>query len=388
MILGIVLLVVMGFVFYVSKVFIEKKNTQIKVSPGQAAIDIQPLRKLVQSCVERLAKDAVVLLGKQGGFIYKSQGGTLADYSDSYEGSFFVRNGRNKVVYDIIRPRFAAEPYSAKVPEYPWHTFPYRTATANAKVYDGLFGQNNVPPLERNGGPHSIQSQVEAYVEGNIMNCVNFEKMDAYTIDAGQPLASAVIANSQISTKLRMNIKVTNKVGGEFTEIDEFSANTNIKFRDLYYFAKDLVEQDVSNVKFNIGGIENNREPYSVRIKKNIYKNDDLITVTDRKSIIDGYPLEYTFARKNRAPALYYIKRTNATYSQDYELNETDIVKESELRADDPDEDELNFTIIKGEHGEDPVSFPYVLKLPDVEFKVQVTDGELVDYQLIKIFRE
>src|SRR3989338_5859848 len=89
-IVGLVLFILVGIIFYISKSTVKKTAQQgVKTSQG-TALDTQPIKEFVSKCQDKLAKEAVMLMGKQGGNIYRSQGGDLVDYLDTDQGSFFI----------------------------------------------------------------------------------------------------------------------------------------------------------------------------------------------------------------------------------------------------------------------------------------------------------
>ena len=108
--------------------------------------------------------------------------------------------------------------------------------------------------------------------------------------------------------------------------------------------------------------------------------------ITDEGSLINGKPFEYMFARKNRAPALNYIRQDTFSFSGNYQINQADIIREP-LRASDPDEDNYSFNILIGESGNIPAQFPRKLSIPQIKFRVEVSDGQLRDYQIITVNR-
>ena len=81
-------------------------------------------------------------------------------------------------------------------------------------------------------------------------------------------------------------------------------------------------------------------------IIRNNFGNDDLVLITDTSSMLNNKPYQYVFSRKNRAPALYYIRDNELEFSPSYEITEEDLARGLELRkAEDPDEDSLNYSI-------------------------------------------
>ena len=395
MIVGLVLFIIVSLVLYLSKSAVKKQSQQSIKKTQETAIDTQPIKEFVNKCVDKLAKDAVVLLGKQGGYIYASQGGTLVDYSDTDEGLFFVKYNNYNVAYNIFPPKFTVPPYSSEIPDYPWPTFPYKTANENAEIFDGFFGISNLPPLNSSEGSNSIQTQIETFIDHNIAGCADLSlfKSQGYEIDVGSSKTQVTIGSRDVRVKSEMPIKITNLAAKETTEIKDFSTEIKINLRDSYLLVKGIIENDIKNIKFGINDTENNKDPVKIKLIKNIFSDDikkiktDLLIVTDQESLVYGKPFEYIFARRNRAPALYYIKTNAFSFPDGYLINKSDLLQNKPLRADDPDEDNYIYNIYVGEFGQSLAQFPKKLNVQQIKFRVEVSDGQLRDYQMLTVNR-
>lgn len=382
MIFGIVIFIAISLVLYISKSAVKKQSQQnIKKTHG-ASVEAQPIKEFIVKCMDKLAKDAAVLLGKQGGYIYSSQGGTLVDYADTDEGLFFVKHNNLNVAYNILPPKFAIPPYSSEIPDYPWETFPYRTASSNAETFSGFFGINGMPPLNSSEGPNSMQVQIESFIDNNIASCLDFTifEKQGLNIEMQQPKTSVTIGSGNIYVTSKIPISISNPSTKEFAEISDFSTSMDIRLMDTYFFVKDLAENDIKNIKFNISSGDNNKDHLSINLIEDAFSNDDLIIVTDDKSLIYGKPYEYIFARRNRVPALHYLRKTTLEFPHGYIINQTNLIPNQNLKAEDPDEDKHTFTITP--------SLPKALNVPQINFKIEVNDGQFSDYQIITVNRK
>ena len=144
------------------------------------------------------------------------------------------------------------------------------------------------------------------------------------------------------------------------------------------------MEKDIKDIKFNLTSTSNNKGSFNVRVVENAFNKDDIIIVRDENSLIYGQPFEYTFARKNRAPALYHIIMPTLQFQPNHAITQQDILRDSEFNAEDPDEDNTILTI-KAELT-DP-NLPTILNHPQITFKVEANDGALSDYQIITVNR-
>lgn len=382
MILGLVLFIVISLVLYLSKSAVKKQSQQNIKKSQESIVEIQPIKEFAVKCLDKLSKDAVLLLGRQGGYIYSSQGGTLIDYQETDEGLFFVSHDGMKVAYNILPPKFAIPPYASDVPDYPWKTFPYKTSTSNAEIFEGFFGISNIPPLNSSEGPNSIQVQIESFIDSNIAGCIDssiFEKQ-GLEIQMQQPKTSVAIGSGNIAVATSMPILISNPATKEYAELKDFSATLDIGLRDIYFFAKNIIENDIKDIKFNMSSVENNKGSLRIKVIKDVFSSDDMAIITDDKSLINGKPYEYIFARKNRAPALHYIRNTELEFPHNFEIKQSALLKNYALKAEDPDEDAYQFAITP--------ELPKMLNIPQIKFKVEVSDGQFSDYQVITVNRK
>ena len=384
-IIGLLLFIAVSLVLYLSKYAIKKQSEKaIKSSLSSGS---QSIKEFVNQCVDKLSKDAFVLLGKQAGYIYTSQGGTLIDFNDEYEGSFFAKYNDGSieysVSYSILPPKFdvSGSIYFANPPDYPWRLFPYLTDTPTIPTFIGFFGLNGVPPLEKTQGAQSIQRQVEFYVDSNMPACLDFSSFEAegFEIQKEASKTSVVIGSKDVSVNSKIPITIKNPKTEETTELNDFSANIGLRFKDIYLLARNLVQNDITNIKFDIKSL-NGQNSFDIEVKPSSVEGDDLIIIKDKKSLIYGNkPFEYVFARINRAPALHRLNENVAADSGSVidESKLLNLLGVGNFEAEDSDEDKgsLTFTVT-------PSSYTLT---SSTDFTVKVSDGKLEDYQVIEV---
>ncbi len=396
MIIGIALFILVSLVLYLSKSAIKKQSERNVKGIQDTAIEPQPIKEYITKCLDKTAKDAVLLLGRQGGYLYQSQGGTLLDFRDPDDvGKYFIKYSNLNVAYNILPPKFnilsATPPSFSSIPDYPWKTFPYKTETSSEQIFYGYFGTSNMPPLESRQGPNSIQSQIESYVDHNVASCIDIDifKQQGFDIDINSTKTSAFIGDDYIKIKSSIPITINNPTSKELSVVTDFSTDVDVRLKDTYYFARKLIDKDITNIQFDMKDTKNSEYPLNVKVIENVFSSDDIIVVSNVNSLIFGRSFEYIFARKNRAPALYYIKTNIVIFPRDYLITEQELkqktIGNSEFEAIDPDEDDYIISI-KPLH---PVrtAFPFKLDIPETKFRVEVSDGELKDYQDITVYR-
>ena len=131
MIVGLVLFITVGLVLYLSKSTVKKTAKETIKKSQEAAIETQPIKEYVDKCLGKLTKDALILLGKQGGYLYKSQGGPIVDYQETDIGKYFLKYDNLYASYNIMPPKFSVATYYSEPPDYPWVTFPYNSVQSS-----------------------------------------------------------------------------------------------------------------------------------------------------------------------------------------------------------------------------------------------------------------
>ncbi|MBI2655920.1 hypothetical protein HYX06_05870 [Candidatus Woesearchaeota archaeon] len=381
MIMGIVLFISIGIIMYLSKTAVKKSGQSAEKKIQTTELETRAIKDFASNCLDKLSKDALVLLGKQGGYIYTNQGGTIVPFSDSDEGVLYIKNNNANAAYNIKMLQLnAPQPFYTTIPEYPWIIFPYGPVNQDTKTFNGIFGANSMPPLNSSHGPHSVQMQIETFIDTNMDKCLDFSifKNEGYDIQKAKSKTKVFIGARDVSIISEIPLKVTNIKTQEKAEFNDFSSVLDIRLGEMYYFIKEIIDKDISDITFNIQDTANNKNSFSIKVSENTYQKDDLISIKDQQSVIYGQPFEYAFGRKNRAPALYYIKDDVLEFDQGDQIDEDDIFGNSERKAEDPDEDNPT---IKIEALLSNPDLPTVMDRPQIKFRVEASDGMLSDYQ-------
>lgn len=354
-IIGILALFVTGFVVFTFSSAFNEIIPQYRVLPK----DVMPIQSYVESCLKVVSENGLVLVASQGGHIYQSQGGL----TDEDRLPAFVSYSGFKVPYLIRRRGFWIGFFSANPPDYPWEFFPCEsTPTCTNPVFKApIFGEGRLPPLEREGGPRSIQSQLEAYVKNNIQDCIDFEvfreSFEVSKPSMGDINVEFMIAERDTRVKMKYPIIIKHVATGDIFNIQDFQVIHNIRLRKLYSFTQQIINNDAEDVKFDPDGAR--QGGVIARVTRNVREHDDLIIITDTNSFVGGDTYKFYFARQNRNPALSYIDTTGMTQ-----------ITRDDLVAYDPDEDDLTFGGVPLISGTGTIT---------------VSDGQYEDYQEVTL---
>ena len=71
---------------------------------NKITMDTNPIKEYLSKCLDATAKEAIMDLGRQGGRIYESQGGTYPDYDNP---NLYIESDGYNVPYNI-NPRMSS----------------------------------------------------------------------------------------------------------------------------------------------------------------------------------------------------------------------------------------------------------------------------------------
>ena len=337
-ILGIVIIIVFSMVFYAKTLFIERR------SPGEEVKDVRTdtIRDFINDCLKNDLEEAVLLLGKQGGYIYERQGGV------SFRGDTIKYKG-DDVVYRITK----LDPKAMwDVPFYPCLNF----GTQNSKYCffthnsESIFGRaiylspckhEIIQPYFICSAPNYVDSaeeQIEKFIETKIQDCElsNFESDFGYRIQTYSPSADATISNRGVSVRLNYSIIIDTQNGK--VKLDKFKAKVNVRLKLIYDIVNSILGHDTNNITFDIvrGAEDFGIDGLSFK-KEKLGNGDFIFTIEDSKSKIRGSNYIFQFAIKNRIPALDHIN--------DITIRKSDLPYTIEALGFDPDEEPVTYNI-------------------------------------------
>ncbi len=398
-IIALVLVMMVGVTYYmIGSRMVEKSEEAIVIQQISAA-KIKPVNDYVESCLSLASSEGLGLLGKQGGYIYKSQRGIVEDPLPGTIGKTYIDYEQTIARYGIHSPiSNVGTLFFAETPDYPWPTFPiiYDPLDPSIIVYeeylDGYYGMNEVPHLEK-PEENSIQEQLEKFAVNSMIDCADWTvfAQQGLNISAGAPNVSILFTEGDVVFNLDWPIEIKDLAAGATTKLDTFVVVYPIRMKKILDFTQLITDKDVTEISYDIQASDGLITAYRTQ---DVYGQDDLITIRDEESMMLDKQYEFMFVRENRAPALYYIheivvevcvnsivaeeqpnqlKVSDACGVNSYVLNFT---------ALDPDEESVNFSYSK--------ELPHRISLTEANIgryniKVRVTDNEYEDWQEIKI---
>ena len=410
MIIGIIIILGAGLLIYMASLKPEKAGAETVAGQTLRQSAVQPVKDYVNSCLDVVASDALILVGLQGGRIYVSQGGMTPDPGSAQVGQTYLDYDDLKLSYLILAPQGdVGDLFFSDAPKYPWPSFPY-DASGNVSEL-GFYGLSLLPPLYKKLGPGSIQKQLESYIENNIGQCTDWsDKFPGFEITTGVPNASMILAENlthlkheeYISFVLHWPVQITEETSNAKIILDQFSVNYPVAFGRIYYDVKDILRQETENINYQPETSDN----YFITINRDVSASDDVLVYQDKRYKLKGKPYEFRIAVKNRVPALYLIDQhaieqfayCSGEIIVKFALDNNKLIAVPDLEDDDlfplnltaidPDGDIIAFRLKPEQPKVDEHAVASYAAQPDkggLLFTVYASDDALEDYQKIRI---
>ncbi len=404
MLLGIVLLVIFGFLFFTSQVVnkmrIQKRVEQISTDISQTSV----VKDYVTLCLDKAAKEGLILLGGQGGSIYAHQGGTInKDEAIPFRLQHYGTERDFEVDLNIKKPVAGESPWIFP-PDYPVAyrllAVDHRSLSVIDSLYSSrsLYGNLSLSQLCDREGPNkfggrlstchenfydrvgqiiSIQEQLSYFIANYTEMCADFSTFAtlfgynvSLDLSAGDVKSTVTLGEKDVAIDLLFPLVVRVENYVPVTKTISFTTRVPVRLKRIYGLVYFITQFDSRSIFFNatsrhnislIGALCKDADDkpvdcldQSMSIVK--YKTvcrlceknyTDVIQIIDRASNLAGNPYIFQFAVENRNPALDYIGQavTDEELAKDYDVFYS-YKRPIELtpKAEDPDEDTTFFS--------------------------------------------
>ncbi len=295
--IGIVVLILFGLLYYLHQ-YVKGQDFSDEKGDLEALFQKQgKYHGYVSSCLEQSAKQALILVGMQGGALYSYQAnGTkpylgppaypygqyilpfvYADVFDLYSSDKVIFN----VSYVIYKPDLTrASSAHPALPEYPYGEVPLisnPSVLGYAHPFGNAFSEplaplcdyygKNSPTLEgalytcesydskRKDDHQSIQEYLEAYIAEHTVSCVDFSVMPELanaTVTKGNVSAHVVFTQEQVYVSLDFPILLQKGSYATEVKVENLETQLDVRFKKIYELLDHLIERDVTDVFFDI----------------------------------------------------------------------------------------------------------------------------------------
>ncbi|MFW5747000.1 MAG: hypothetical protein ACOCWQ_05635, partial [Nanoarchaeota archaeon] len=257
--IGLVLLGAVGmFVHHLSTRTQDSQDQQLKrtlVDPQK----VEAVQRAVTTCARRIALDALDMLGRQGGVIYSSQGGSVV------KGKSLLFNYDGQVSY--LRYGIEARTDLPPPPNYPYKKPSYSRAMLERTYPDmDFFGKVALPPLCAREGPNrpgnpngyfscpvyaygysdmTIQTQLEKYIFTHLSACVEPQLEFSNSVSNKTIDVEVVLGDTDILLQLDYPILIQDKM-----MVSNYTVRLPVRLKAIYQFMHHLLAADVRNLSF------------------------------------------------------------------------------------------------------------------------------------------
>lgn len=352
-ILGLVLLIIF-FIFIAIRRTAEPKITDVQDILNE--LEAGRIKNHITNCIIQTAMDGIEKIGANGGVIYDFEGGTIP-----FQGKVL---GQDYLDYTYLnQPFFVA--YALK------ENIPYNANclyNPSCSAYDGFYGRNVMSKLcIRESGCETfakgevpgltIQWQLQDYVANKTPLCVDFSaftsRMPVDISAEAKPVVEVNIHESEVVFLVKYPVKISFENQAPVTDILDYQTTIKVRLGLIYYLLHNALVQDSKKIEFNINneytmlsyqddGLKLSKINDPCTTCELPFKYDDIINITDRKSLINGRPFLFRAAVMNRKPALDFIDDVS------YNVPPTNKVS-IQLKAFDPDDGDVTYMFLSQE---------------------------------------
>lgn len=372
LLLGIVLLVIFGFLFYVSNNVAKVKTEENLEKVVNQIITTSAIKYYATLAFEEAVREATLTIGNQGGAIFcdqylKEDGATQdGEYIRNYNvdctdktatltksTSFLSPYFEDKtfdIVYAILSP-----PYSADYPIIISPSEGQAPLTPSLKLNIGEFNLNhlcqsngpnkvtsyytgkipcNLIGRERGvdlnyGTEHSMQKQLSDYIAYLIGKKVKISEIiqdSNYDIQQGDISVNTTFGDFKTDFELSYPLIISVKGKPPVVKTLSFQTTLPVAFKEVGSFALMLMTKEASSIFFEISEPSQTNNPdlkwrngmlVSVDNTKPLY---NLIMIEDTKSTILGKNFGFNFLIQNRPPVLNTIHKHGLSLNTDVDI--------------------------------------------------------------------
>ncbi len=292
-IVAIVLLVIFGLVYLIvsnSKQVSSQSQLHSQMSERLSS----SIHNKIQSCLDSTSREALVIAGEQGGYLFKYQGGlTPKSYRQFGVNTvdLSVKNLKYGASYWLIQP-------NVKLNSYGLFVFPY------------LSHEDLIPGFR----VVTIQDNLESYVLNNFEKCFNLEDVKAQFNNSnahltGVPKVSVVFNKKNVVFKLHYPLSAYGK------QYSDFVSTVNVPFSQMYYAAQCFVNHDIHNLSFDVDNFADVcKPPRGISLVPVITAGSSngagysLLAVNSSQQDLNmNTPVVLYFIRMNRRPVLFNL---------------------------------------------------------------------------------
>jgi len=299
--LGIVMISLFLFIYYLKHSVTETRLKKEVKKISTEVLETPAIKNYVQICLDDSVKEALVLVGLQGGNIYKSNNtfGLEIDSGPGFDAGDYgllgiqvnlseynISEGSSDLIYAITKPQI--DGYHPDVPLYPYEgNLKSRLVIGNNTIRNPLGsnphsdfhkilslralcsrqGSNYInasikesceEDLYEVGGSNTVQVYLEEYIKKKVKQCLNFSSFipeTGFEIEEGNITIEVLFGENNVYVTMEYPLKITIEGEAPVTKFLLYSSDIDVRFKKIYELAYHMIKEDVSNIFFDMSDI-------------------------------------------------------------------------------------------------------------------------------------
>ncbi len=220
MIVGIVLLFTFAGVFYLTQVTVKETATAERdVVLEDVPQQFKPIQTYTHNCLSQIARNGLLLLGEQGGYLYPDLVGDFSEENPTNSDGLVLS--------------------SAKVPY--WH---YQSSLNE----EGIVRLSSLQPSLKGDDELSVESQLSRFVEEKIDGCLDnyavFENQGFSVKVADEKAVSVGITDNTVNFLLNRDVEAN--LGGSENSFEQFFVKIPLQLKKYYELADGITRSQVN----------------------------------------------------------------------------------------------------------------------------------------------
>jgi len=282
-VLGVVLIILVGLVMffrgYAAKRQIQREVTLVQQESERS----KPIRAFVEQCLEKQTKEGILLLGKQGGYIFKTDDGTQKGLTEmvGVENTDYAKDTSGSTAVYI--PFFIKESGAVLFP---------------------------LQPLQ--GTSRSVANQLEFFLNTTVAECADFStfQLQGIRVTPQKKDVAVQINENSVAVDFTYPLEAEYIKTGQKELIQGFSTSIAVRLKPSYELANAALqfirEDPLHHQPVNEGSLKNALLPVTppnmdISVENGASTAYDIIRVsdTDSRYIVAGESLSFSFGKDN-----------------------------------------------------------------------------------------
>ncbi|MBU0461310.1 MAG: hypothetical protein KJ574_01855 [Nanoarchaeota archaeon] len=231
LIIGVILLFSSAILLYI-RGRVAEAPAEFKPVVEEVPLELQPAKLYVEACVKQVTKNALRMIGLQGGYI------NVTDYMMSGK-TFDVSLGTSSMPTDYDAIAMFEE--SATYMPYWWHMDSPNDCSGTCTFASGM------PKLYKTYGANSIEAQVDTYVQKELKSCLgNYAPLTAQGFEVqemGELTSDFRVGLKDVAVLVEYPLRITK--AGRSTDIKNFFVRIDLNLKDIYELAEHITNAEI-----------------------------------------------------------------------------------------------------------------------------------------------